>query len=150
MPYTTTYCEKCGQIGFSLLDNINEEFCITCCTRGLCKSVPDKYLDKIGHFNDSLKDEFINEVIKKSPNFNQETFDKVPGILAQRRQMDEIIKQSMSENSTRGKGVSCSYCGSNNVKKIGLVSRYISTGLFGFASSKAGKQWHCNKCGSDF
>ena len=44
----------------------------------------------------------------------------------------------------------CPYCNSTNVKKISGTSRAISALAFGFASKKIGKQWHCNKCGSDF
>ena len=46
--------------------------------------------------------------------------------------------------------VTCPYCQSTDTKKISGTSRWISTGLFGLASSKVGKQWHCNKCKSDF
>lgn len=44
----------------------------------------------------------------------------------------------------------CPYCQSKNTKKISTVGRATSFGLFGFGSSKLGKQWHCNKCGSNF
>ncbi len=44
----------------------------------------------------------------------------------------------------------CPYCKSNNVKKISTTSRVISTSLFGLGSAKVGKQYHCNKCKSDF
>ena len=37
-----------------------------------------------------------------------------------------------------------------NTSKIGTVSRMTSTAMFGLASKKLGKQWHCNSCGSDF
>ena len=46
--------------------------------------------------------------------------------------------------------ITCPYCQSTNTKKIGIVSRSTSFGLFGFGSSKVGKQWHCNNCKSDF
>ena len=46
--------------------------------------------------------------------------------------------------------VECPYCKSTDTKKIGVVGRSMSFGLFGFGSSKVGKQWHCNKCKSDF
>lgn len=46
--------------------------------------------------------------------------------------------------------VKCPYCQSNNVKKITTVNRAVSTGMVGIASSKIGKQWHCNSCKSDF
>lgn len=53
-------------------------------------------------------------------------------------------------NKGNSYGVSCPYCKATNVKKIGIGSRLISTGLFGLGSKKIGKQWHCNSCGSDF
>lgn len=46
--------------------------------------------------------------------------------------------------------ITCPYCQSTNTKKIGVVSRSTSFSLFGFGSSKVGKQWHCNSCKSDF
>lgn len=46
--------------------------------------------------------------------------------------------------------ITCPYCQSTNTKKIGIISRSTSFGLFGFSSSKVGKQWHCNSCKSDF
>ena len=44
----------------------------------------------------------------------------------------------------------CPYCKSTSTKKISGTSRWLSTGFWGIASSKVGKQWHCTKCGSDF
>lgn len=46
--------------------------------------------------------------------------------------------------------VECPYCKSSDTKKVGLISRGFSIGLFGLGSSKIGKQWHCNNCNSDF
>ena len=46
--------------------------------------------------------------------------------------------------------IECPYCHSTDTKKISGTSRLMSTGLFGLASGKLGKQWHCNKCRSDF
>lgn len=46
--------------------------------------------------------------------------------------------------------VECPYCHSTNTKKISAARRILSTELFGLGSKKIGKQWHCNKCGSDF
>lgn len=46
--------------------------------------------------------------------------------------------------------ITCPYCQSTNTKKIGVVGRSVSFGLFGFGSSKMGKQWHCNNCKADF
>lgn len=46
--------------------------------------------------------------------------------------------------------VKCPYCQSTNTKKLDVIDRGVSFGIFGFASSKVGKQWHCNNCKSDF
>lgn len=46
--------------------------------------------------------------------------------------------------------VTCPYCNSTDTKKISLTSKAVNTALFGFLGTKRHKQWHCNKCGSDF
>lgn len=46
--------------------------------------------------------------------------------------------------------VECPYCHSMNTSKIGTVNRAVSVAMFGLASKKIGKQWHCNNCKSDF
>ena len=47
--------------------------------------------------------------------------------------------------------VECPYCHSTDTKKISAVSKGVSVGLFGiFGAGKVIKQWHCNKCKSDF
>lgn len=40
----------------------------------------------------------------------------------------------------------CPQCGSKKVKKIGTLNRSFSVYLFGLASSKIGKQYHCDNC----
>lgn len=46
--------------------------------------------------------------------------------------------------------ITCPYCHSTDTKKISGTGRWLSTGIFGLASGKIGKQWHCNSCKSDF
>lgn len=41
----------------------------------------------------------------------------------------------------------CPTCGSTNIKKISATKRYVSTGLFGLASSDLGHTQQCNDCG---
>ncbi len=55
-----------------------------------------------------------------------------------------------NEPKSSDTSVRCPYCKSTNVKKIGVVSRSMSVGMFGLGSGKIGKQWHCNGCKSDF
>lgn len=44
----------------------------------------------------------------------------------------------------------CPYCNSVNTSKISTTSKVVNTVIFGVFGTKRYKQWHCNKCGSDF
>lgn len=47
--------------------------------------------------------------------------------------------------------VECPYCHSKDTRKISAASKAGGIALFGiFGLGRSGKQWHCNKCGSDF
>ena len=63
---------------------------------------------------------------------------------------EETSWQQAVRKTNEANGVTCPYCKSMNCSKIGIMSRGFSFGLFGFGSSKVGKQWHCNNCKSDF
>lgn len=62
---------------------------------------------------------------------------------------ETLWKQAVRKNDD-AKGVICPYCKSANCSKIGTLSRGFSFSIFGFGSSKVGKQWHCRNCKSDF
>lgn len=71
--------------------------------------------------------------------------------LKQQKQADEWRANiKTKQDLATGKRVVCPYCHSTNTEKIGTVSRAVSISLVGVASSKLGKQWHCNNCKSDF
>lgn len=44
----------------------------------------------------------------------------------------------------------CPTCGSTNIQKISDTKRWLTTGLFGLASSDVGKTMVCKKCGYKF
>ena len=46
--------------------------------------------------------------------------------------------------------VTCPYCNSTNTKKISITSKAVNTAMFGILGTKRHKQWHCNKCGSEW
>lgn len=47
--------------------------------------------------------------------------------------------------------VTCPYCKSTNTKKITVGSKAVHTAMFGLWSiSRNSKNYHCNKCDSDF
>lgn len=64
-----------------------------------------------------------------------------------RTQVDQQKQQKERQQSGKPQ---CPYCQSNNVKKIGVIGRSMSIGVFGLGSSKIGKQFHCNNCCADF
>lgn len=52
--------------------------------------------------------------------------------------------------SRRDNAVQCPYCKSWDTDPISTASRVASVALVGVASGKIGKNYHCNKCGSNF
>lgn len=67
---------------------------------------------------------------------------------------EEIAQQSalhyFERQTSQYKSIKCPYCQSTNTKKLDVIDRGVSFGIFGFASGKISKQWHCNSCRSDF
>lgn len=69
--------------------------------------------------------------------------------------LDEAVEEYKAANRARvtamaDHALKCPYCKSTNVKKISLTGKALSIGTLGLFSKKIGKQWHCNKCNSDF
>lgn len=80
-------------------------------------------------------------------------YDFDPELKQKRIEFDErrnqILKEKYDKIEVKPK-ITCPYCQSADTKKISGTSRWLSTGLFGLASNKIGKNYHCNKCKSDF
>lgn len=57
-------------------------------------------------------------------------------------QQKESSKQTEEANQPH-----CPTCGSTDIQKISGAKRWLSTGLFGLASSDIGKSMCCKKCG---
>lgn len=84
--------------------------------------------------------------------YNNEIYEQAyfaPHRIEEVKNLFEKVKK-LAENSLHTNSVKCPYCQSTNTKKISSIKRTASFGFFGFGSSKVGKQWHCNSCGSDF
>ena len=162
------YCPRCGNIfpsgkcycGWSQSFEINPKWGITRQKRNEMYA-PHKY-GEITYTEfcqqwDELCQPFIEEVVKKRPEFDQEAYEEDQRKTAEHREwvektfapkMEEKESQPVSVSSTPK--ITCPYCKSTNTKKLSSLSRALSAGLFGLGSSKIGKQWHCNSCGSDF
>lgn len=142
------YCKKCGRIVQEVYGK-EKQICDYC--NANLFPVPDNFL--LGKtkcvFKDELKEQFTNEYIKMSPEFDQYLFE---------HRDEDLFNRSMENQAKleRGKAIleeqskvpKCPSCGSSNISKIGLLNRAVSFELVGFASSKIGKTHKCNKCGS--
>ena len=99
--------------------------------------------------NDDTKQQFIDEYIKSSPEFDQYLFDHRDEDLNKRRMENraklEHGKAILEEQSRTPK---CPSCGSSNISKIGVFGRAGAFRLVGFASSKIGKTHRCKNCGT--
>lgn len=145
------YCKKCGRIIFNMLDE-NDKKCDCCGT--LVHPIPDEYKG-----NGSYKiyqNDLWEKYVKTSPEFDQYLFEHRDEILAkQSAEFSEKMEHGKAILEGRDKGnqfgVECPYCHATNVKKITITSKAAHTALFGiFSVGRNSKQWHCNKCGSDF
>lgn len=145
------YCKKCGRF----LQNSSERDNYKCdCCETVVVPVPSKYLLEgftIAFKNKEAENLLIEELVKTSPEFDQYLFDHREEILEKKSaELRAKIAYGKAIAEEHNRGVTCSYCGSKNVKRIGLLNRTVSTAFWGLSSKKIGKQWHCTHCNSDF
>lgn len=81
---------------------------------------------------------------KRKSNKEQAEFHHKQSCEQQAKNFVQIQKEQDKQNCVP----TCPICGSTNVNKISMTSRVVSTGLLGLASSKIGKTYKCNNCGS--
>ena len=142
------YCNKCGRVVQRTSKNL-EKPCDYC--NNSLKIVPKEFTASgLGTcLEDDLKQQFIDEYIKSSPEFDQYLFDHRDEDLFNRRMENkaklEHGRQILEEQARIPK---CPSCGSSNISKIGVVGRAVSFKLVGFASSKIGKTHKCNNWGT--
>ena len=142
------YCNKCGRIVSLLKKELNEpcEYC-----HSTTYPVPDEFLGgkSKGFIKKELEQQFIDQYIKSSPEFDQYLFDHRDEDLFKRR-MENMAKLEHGKAilDEKNRVSKCPSCGSSNVSKIGVAGRAASFALVGFASSKIGKTHKCNHCGT--
>lgn len=142
------YCKKCGRLVQRLTKELNKP-CDYC--QSNLFQVPNKYLvDGSGTIIDkNLKQQFIDEYIKSSPEFDQYLFDHRDEDLFNRRMENQAkLDHGKAILEEKGRTPKCPICGSSNISKIGIVNRAVSTRFLGLASSKIGKTHKCNNCGT--
>lgn len=144
------YCKKCGRIILFLFDK-DEKIC-DCCESEVFP-IPKQFLSGELSIKDELKQQFIDDYVKTSPEFDQYLFDHRDEILAKKSaELNAALEHGKAVLEGRDKGnkygVECPYCHATNVSRIGFINRAVSTSLLGLASSKIGKTYKCNNCGS--
>lgn len=145
------YCTKCGKPLHVYNNKIpNDESCICCCQTYEKLPIPDKYIMYISGvvpaFNYDLTEEFVNEVLKNTPNFDESlSWFKRKDELVQKFSNDwRTIKTVQQQASNIPK---CPTCQSTNIRKMGGIERGASIWTFGLFSKKINKTFKCNQCG---
>lgn len=82
------------------------------------------------------------KIIKEVENTHQ-----IPLTLNFETRTQWIKRQEQEKMQKQANIPHCPTCGSTNIQKISGTKRWLSTGLFGLASSDIGKSMVCKKCG---
>ena len=135
------YCEKCGGTGV-----LDFDVCVQCGSHNSYKSVPDEYVDDYA-IKDDLKAEFIENILKSSPNFEQECWDRREAFKEIQKHNDELLENDKVKQANVPK---CPTCQSANLKKITATSKAMNTAMFGLFGTKRHKTFHCDNCGYEW
>lgn len=150
---TKKICKSCGAISFN-----KEDICPVCNIPLI--TVPFFTGRKIDNLGGEDRDKYIEEItgqklnpimVQKRKDYLKKIYKEQKEILQKRiRKSEESRINEYQQKYLAEHNIHCPYCNSSNVTKIGTINRAVSVGMFGLASKKLGKQWHCNSCGSDF
>jgi transposase-like protein/predicted RNA-binding Zn-ribbon protein involved in translation (DUF1610 family) len=156
------YCTCCGWLEYIDSDDKSKHIGCTLCTSGELFPIPlnEKMYSKYSQLKQTrviFKNAFIlypddRIPISKTTDGIVVYSEKSENIFLRINYIAENLKKIKAQSQTvqTVNKVKCPYCSSSNTSKIGIFGRSLSIGLFGFASGKIGKQWHCNGCGSNF
>lgn len=140
-------CKNCGKTINYTKDEVETAECSCKDTDYVCLNVnPVEY-----HNMSPLSQE---DLIRRKLRVNPTQFEELKAEWSKiRKEVDrEYYAQRLAQRNEQRQNsmVKCPYCQSSSVTKISTAGRVVSVGLFGLASGKIGKQWHCNNCKSDF
>lgn len=139
------FCTKCGFDGWDY--DYRDNKCFFCEDENI-EIVPDKYVKYLAEIvpvlKTELEDEFIEEVVKKSPNFSQEAFDRRQNWIKRGTELYNASQQSKTtSNSNKPK---CPTCGSTKVHPISIGKKAIGFLAVGIFSKNFGKSYECDNC----
>ncbi len=135
------YCEKCGGTGV-----LDFDVCVQCGSHNSYKSVPDEYVDDYA-IKDDLKAEFIENIVKSSPNFDQECWDRREAFKEIQKHNNELLENDKVKQANVPK---CPTCNSTDIKKISVMSKAVGATMFGLFSKTARSQFKCKNCGYEW
>lgn len=141
------YCKKCGRVVQRTSKNL-EKPCDYC--NNSLKIVPKEFTASgLGTcLEDDLKQQFIDEYIKSSPEIDQYLFNHRDEDLFNRRMENkaklEHGKQILEEQARLPE---CPTCHSRNVQPISGIERGASIIGLGIFSKKINKSYKCKHCG---
>ena len=93
------------------------------------------------------KAEFIENIVKSSPNFDQECWDRREAFKEIQKHNNELLENDKVKQANVPK---CPTCGSSNIKRVSGTSKAVSVVMFGLLSQKVKKQFRCNNCGYEW
>lgn len=158
-------CIHCGcPIESKSQETIYMEEAIICLKCGYVKNVIKDDMEGVNYFLSKPCDKcnstnLVHHTVADAPHFTkrEEYFNYysniVGGVIDRQlydKWQDEFLRISAEYDRKFPPTPECPYCKSSRTNKISGLARMASTGFFGLGSKKIGKQWHCNKCGSDF
>lgn len=123
---------------FEIKDN-NDHICPYCKNKLVDILITDDEFNIIQDVSDSDR-QFLEAMIELKKNDSIEYQLKM-------NQFKTQIKQQKNTKIEEKSIPKCPTCGSTNIQKISGTKRWLSTGLFGLASSDIGKNMCCKKCG---
>ena len=144
------FCKKCGHIGTQALD---VAWCPHCFVGDNLMVLNETNVPNYAQFELMPKEEQYKYMLKLGYYIDPDEHKRYLAHMKQKEQWNAEYKAyqaRLAKQAANKVVVTCPYCKSTDTKKISGASRWLSTGLFGLGSGKAGKQWHCRKCNSDF
>ncbi len=139
-----SYCKKCGRTLYDIFEF--KTICDVCGSQTY--EVPRKYIDNFRWRDGDGKQALIEELVKTSPEFDQDLFNH----------RDEILAKKSAEFNAKmahGKAIleehshqpECPTCHSKNIQRISGVERGASVAMLGLFSKKINKSFKCKNCG---
>lgn len=140
-------CPRCGDkeaLYFTPYRRVSCEYCHI-------PFIQTKYeiVDFFNHHGES-KEDILHDLkeLGVDDQFDENEYNK--RCLKEEEYRKNLRKQASHELQQSTNQPHCPTCQSTNIEKIGMFKRMLSTNMFGIASKKIGKQFHCKNCGYDF